>query len=759
MGLKKFNAKKEIKKLKRRSNKLKKVGVIGAIIGTIFIISSYALYSYTGSSVAFNSTINKRVKTTVTAVNGTVESLSGKILSEEIKTNPNFSASHSDKGLYVQEGDSTKSIDGKPTYYFRGNVTNNYVKFAGLTWRIVRINEDGTIRLIISNGGIGVFNYTNASNGNYNESFVKTKVDAWYNGLSEENKSQIAEGEFCNDISLQAVSRYSGNVNVTFECPNGIKLALKAGILTADEGIYAGAYYLNQANTYLTNNTYSWTMTQHNSEDNSMFILRSKSDTISTDIFPHIANTMNFNIRQVINLKADTQVTGEGTSNNPYEVVETGSLNTKEGDYKEEQTFKVYPKNEEYEYKSTTCTDNAKGSYDAKTNTLTISNQTNTNTVCEVSFGCKLKTGEKKTIFGKSYDVLASCNQDFSKGFPNGGTSSTDSSNKSGLYKTSDDQGDSYYFRGAVTNNYVSFGKGKTATNNTEHDLIWRIVRINGDGTIRLILNDFLPDDSNYNEYNRTSNINDRKYVGFTYDNTHQCTQAQPCEVTYSNNNFNNNTFGGQNSTIKNSLETWYKSNLNNVDSKIATGYFCNDSSYGNGEENQTNTFNYGSIIRLYENYSPSLKCPEPNNSSGQPRTYGGIYKTKIGLITADELAFSGQAILGKNQSNLTMTDKEKDLKILGNSYLATNASYLTRNTWYWSITPARGPINSGYDAEVWGTNKWYSSSTLIPGMLEFYNVKGGGGGINKTVVPVINLNSNVTASGEGTSSNPFVIK
>ena len=34
------------------------------------------------------------------------------------------------------------------SYYYRGNVTNNYVKFADKYWRIIRINGDGTVRVI-----------------------------------------------------------------------------------------------------------------------------------------------------------------------------------------------------------------------------------------------------------------------------------------------------------------------------------------------------------------------------------------------------------------------------------------------------------------------------------------------------------------------------------------------------------------------------------------------------------------------------------
>ncbi|HBA37955.1 MAG TPA: hypothetical protein DCY94_04470, partial [Firmicutes bacterium] len=45
-----------------------------------------------------------------------------------------------------------------------------------------------------------------------------------------------------------------------------------------------------------------------------------------------------------------------------------------------------------------------------------------------------------------------------------------------GVYSMQDDYGTSYYFRGAVENNYVKFG-----------GFFWRIIRINGDGSIRMI--------------------------------------------------------------------------------------------------------------------------------------------------------------------------------------------------------------------------------------------------------------------------------
>ena len=37
------------------------------------------------------------------------------------------------------------------SYYFRGNVTNNYVQFANKCWRIVRVTGDGSIKLVLHN--------------------------------------------------------------------------------------------------------------------------------------------------------------------------------------------------------------------------------------------------------------------------------------------------------------------------------------------------------------------------------------------------------------------------------------------------------------------------------------------------------------------------------------------------------------------------------------------------------------------------------
>ena len=58
-----------------------------------------------------------------------------------------------------------------------------------------------------------------------------------------------------------------------------------------------------------------------------------------------------------------------------------------------------------------------------------------------------------------------------------------------GLIASTDDDGITYYFRGKVENNYVLFA-----------NLMWRITRINGDGSVRLILNDVADTLVNYHD-------------------------------------------------------------------------------------------------------------------------------------------------------------------------------------------------------------------------------------------------------------------
>ena len=295
------------------------------------------------------------------------------------------------------------------------------------------------------------------------------------------------------------------------------------------------------------------------------------------------------------------------------------------------------------------------------------------------------------------------------------------------LASTEDDYGTSYYFRGAVTNNYVEFA-----------NKCWRIVRVGGDGSVKLILHNDNPtgaanpcDAANnsasaafahYNGSTYTSRFNenydDNAYIGFKYGTP----GSSKYETTHANTN---------KSTILTNLETWYTNNLKTYESVIDDTVWCNDktnvtdTSYDpwsitpNGLGYAKNVTYYGATKRLVGTSGsaggtgPSLKCN------------GELSKinSKVGLITADELAFAGYAY---NIGNTT-------------TYLQENAT----NTYWWSLSPYGFDVGS---AGVWGVNG-------SAGYFDNYNVRGTYG-----VRPSISLKSTTNVTGDGTSEKPYIV-
>ena len=294
------------------------------------------------------------------------------------------------------------------------------------------------------------------------------------------------------------------------------------------------------------------------------------------------------------------------------------------------------------------------------------------------------------------------------------------------LASTEDDYGTSYYFRGAVKNNYVQFA-----------NKCWRIVRINGDGSVKLVLhNDNTSNASSpcassnnsttaafarYSGSSYTSvfnsNYNDNAYIGFMYG----ATGASDYASTHANTN---------KSDILKNLETWYTNNLTSYESKLADTIWCNDkSTVSGGLGYGTNATDYGAYNRLASTKQPTLKCPNDNNGGklskftvDDTKNGNGNLTYKIGLLTADEIAFAGSIAYTYNRS----------------TYLQEN----TGTTWWWSLSPFYFYGSRAY--------VWYVRS----GDLDYGNVSNGNG-----VRPVISLISSTNVTGDGTSENPYVVE
>ena len=317
-----------------------------------------------------------------------------------------------------------------------------------------------------------------------------------------------------------------------------------------------------------------------------------------------------------------------------------------------------------------------------------------------------------------------------------------------GIFKMEDDYGNSLYFRGNVQNNYVKFGK-----NTSNQDMYWRIIRINGDGTLRIIYDGTSAHPNGETSSNRvvengtfnsgTGKPYDAGYVGYMYGNFSapegcSCTShdnAGNCiytctgggSISYAEAHTNTNP-----STIKTYLESWYENNIKNTgySTYVSDEIFCNDRSIDRNA--RPDDLGYGQNYTIYAPYTrnatnknPSLLCTQKNDAFTKADIINGNGKLTypIGLITVDELAIGGN--------------------VWGGDY--NKASYLYKGFWYWSFSPSL--LSSAGLAGACGLNATGSAA---------------GGRINNSsgVAPVINLSTDAVShfTGDGTMSNPFTI-
>ena len=278
------------------------------------------------------------------------------------------------------------------------------------------------------------------------------------------------------------------------------------------------------------------------------------------------------------------------------------------------------------------------------------------------------------------------------------------------LCKAKDAYGDSYYYRGNVTNNYVKFA-----------GFYWRIVRINGDGTVRVIYdgtsahaNGDASVDRQIGKSAFNSSYNDNAYVGYMYGKTGASTYAD----AHANTN---------NSTIKTYIDNWYKTNIVGTTNEqyLADNVFCNDRSIsGNIPDSNFNNLGYGTNTTAYRwyyfadssyNNKMMLMCPQKNDAFTVSDTTNGngALTYPVGLLSTDEIVLAGG--------------------------------------WY--------DTNSGY--YLYSGQDWWASSSVY-----FFDdttyVSSGDSGLlvylDCGVRPVFNLKAEVLAQGSGTASDPYRI-
>ena len=308
-------------------------------------------------------------------------------IKDELDSTGKCPSVNSDGSVNVTSAESENSLlcsapDNYGTsYYYRGNVSNNYVYFAGYYWRIVRINGDNSIRIIYDgttiheNGeasadriiGTSAFNEKADDNAyvgymygtpgsstyeethaNINDSTIKKYVDNWFekNIKNTENEQYLADNLFCNnrvfaDNNL-GNGTYKSSTNykwydiesvlkkIEFFCKssndilNAKFLKYPIALLNIDEAVLAGGYSSSNSSYYLFSGNLIWAMTAssfYNQSKAYVTYISSDGKAFASDYSSggyFSSVNVSVKVKPVINLKQGSLKSGNGTKDNPY---------------------------------------------------------------------------------------------------------------------------------------------------------------------------------------------------------------------------------------------------------------------------------------------------------------------------------------------------------------------------------------------------------------------------------------------------------
>ena len=324
-----------------------------------------------------------------------------------------------------------------------------------------------------------------------------------------------------------------------------------------------------------------------------------------------------------------------------------------------------------------------------------------------------------------------------------------------GMFAMEDDLGMSYYFRGAVDNNWLQYGEytsdmyicsgalSKTNTGSCSlrasagNKIYWRIIRINGNGSIRLLYAGTVAPTTS----TKVNGVTTTKFsIGALYFNEDE---SIPESMGYMYEEGKQHGLAND-SAIKQYIDDWYANytNLNNTGSKVTDQIFCNDRSASTEDLiysptnyttlspwSSTDTgYYFGPQGRIYNDGIPQLICPINDDSFTVDKINGkgnSALNYPVGLLTSDEAILAGL-----------------NFKINRNNFLST-VNRAKRCISYWLASPF---YSDG------GGSSWQASiSTECHIEEDDANTK-------KQIRGVISLSSDVKLSGTGTWDDVYTV-
>ena len=615
-----------------------------------------------------------------------------------IKTRTDFSTTYTDVNIGTMYKAKENNTD---VYYFAGDARNNWVKFGGYYWRIIRTNSDVSIRLLYhgtspetQNAYIGdseiAFNenyndsmyvgYKYGTSGslennrsNTNDSTIKKTIDAWYkDNLVNYTKYLSTSAVYCNDRELGSgtysatgdkfyyvgYTRLGANKNPSYNCTNEYdafsvnntkaQLTYPIALMTADEISYAGGVWIKNAATWYYLNSKGNASIKNG--QNEWWLLSAASwDTDKSSVVFKISSAQDRKAQfgaQSVQYKLHVR---------PVISLKSDVLH-KSGDGSATNPYEI---------------------------------QETPDTIYE-----RLLL-DKSTRPGERTDFSTVLTTD----------------NTKTLYTGTEEETTIYYFAGNATDNWVKLG-----------GYYWRIIRTNADRSVRLLYHGTSTDTTEAYINSSTafnSSHTDSMYVGYMYGTS---------------GSLESNRANTNNSTIKEVIDRWYASNMTSYAKYLSeTAIYCSDREVGEGTYTATGLkFYYAPYTRIDTNKAATYGCTATEDKFTVDSAAGnGKLTYPIALMTVDELVFAGGAY--REESALTWY-----------YYNSVKGSSTGKISW-WLMSP--------YD---WGANssvfRTYGSDS--PGHLYARRVDDTLG-----VRPVISIKgNNLWKSGDGTASSPYEI-
>lgn len=247
----------------------------------------------------------------------------------------------------------SNAVGDSTTYYYRGVVENNYIRFADKLWRIIRIDSYGNIRIVLDDlASQSVFN-SNYSQGtvssveeaanlvDYRNSNLRQNVESWYesNVANHQDNKFIVPSNFCVEIgSLDpittpdgfSVAYFTPYINVgrdtntfkpNFVCSTEGRYTANVGLISAMELFAAGAYWNNNNTSfYLAKNQTFWSLSASYFD-----VTRNEAGVIWMNNGTNLSDWTsggNLNasayIRPVVSIEGSVIASGKGTKTDPF---------------------------------------------------------------------------------------------------------------------------------------------------------------------------------------------------------------------------------------------------------------------------------------------------------------------------------------------------------------------------------------------------------------------------------------------------------